>query len=294
MGGGGGGGFFGQIGGAVEDRTGFDMGSNSQGDKALRAQRQATDSAMAFQREMYNQNRADQAPWREAGMRALTGMEGADFQRDFSANDFQADPGYQFRMQEGMKALQNSAAAKGSLNSGATMKALTKYGQDFASNEYTNVYNRFNADRDRRFNRLSSLAGTGQTATNQMQTANSNFGNQMSDLATGLGNARAASNINQANRMNQWMDNNQEMLMQAGGMMMASDERLKRNIVQLETSLFKDVPTYSFEYIDERLGAGPQVGVMAQDLLAIDSKHPAVVKMPIGYFVNYALLERAA
>lgn len=292
--GGGGGGVFGQIGGALEDRTGIDMGSNSQGDKALRAQRQATDSAMAFQREMYNQNRADQAPWREAGMRALTGMEDAEFQKDFTANDFQADPGYQFRMQEGMKALQNSAAAKGSLNSGATMKALTKYGQDFASNEYTNVYNRFNADRDRRFNRLSSLAGTGQTATNQMQNANSNFGNQMSDLTLGLGNARAASNINQANRMNQWMDNNQEMLMQAGGMMMASDARLKKNIVKLEKSQFKDVPTYEFEYIDERLGKGRQVGVMAQDLLALDSKHPAVVKKPIGYFVNYALLERSA
>lgn len=292
--GGGGGGFLGQIGGAVEDRTGFDMGSNSQGDRALRAQRQATESAMGFQREMYNQNRADQAPWREAGARALGGMEGEEFKRDFTMADFQADPGYQFRMQEGMKALQGSAAARGSLNSGATLKALTKYGQDFATNEYTNAYNRFNADRDRRFNRLASLAGSGQTATNQMQAANTGFGNSMGELAMGLGNARAASHVNQANRMNQWMDNNQEMLMQAGGMMMASDRRLKKNIVKFEKSQFKDVPTYSFEYVDEMLGVGRKVGVMAQDLLALDPKHPAVIETPLGYFVNYSKLERVA
>lgn len=284
----------GGIGGVIEDRTGIDMGDKSQADRALRAQRQAAAVAEQRQQSMYDQTRADQAPWREAGARALGGMENADFQRDFSMGDFQADPGYQFRMQEGMKALQGSAAARGSLNSGATLKALTKYGQDFASNEYTNAYNRFNSDRDRRFNRLASLAGVGQTATNQMQAANTNFGNSMADLAMGVGNARAASHINQANRFNQFMDNNQQMFMQGAGMLMASDRRLKKNIVKLEKSQFKDVPTYAFEYVDEMLGAGRKVGVMAQDLLALDPKHPAVVETPLGYFVNYSKLERVA
>lgn len=287
---GGGSGAMSGIGGALEDFTGIDMGSSSQGDKALRAQRQAAALAEQRQQSMYDQTRQDQAPWREAGGRALSGMEDADFQRDFSMSDFQKDPGYDFRMKEGMKALQNSASARGSLNSGATMKALTRYGQDFATNEYTNAYNRFNGDRDRRFNRLSNLAGLGQTATNQMQNANTNYGNQMSDLLTGVGNANAASRINQGNRFNQLMDRGMEMGAQA---MMASDRRLKKNIVKLEQSQFKDVPTYSFEYIDESLGKGQQVGVMAQDLLALDSKHPAVVQMSRGYFVNYSLLERA-
>jgi hypothetical protein len=57
--------------------------------------------------------------------------------------NFQADPGYQFRMQEGQKAIEGSAAARGTQLSGATMKALAKYGQNLASDEYGKAYDRF-------------------------------------------------------------------------------------------------------------------------------------------------------
>jgi hypothetical protein len=53
-----------------------------------------------------------------------------------------ATPGYQFRLQQGQRALEQSAAARGVLNTGGTLKDLLQYGQDFASNEYGNVYNR--------------------------------------------------------------------------------------------------------------------------------------------------------
>ena len=53
-----------------------------------------------------------------------------------------ADPSYQFRMAQGQKALENSAAGKGLLRSGGTLKDLVDYGQNFATNEYSNVYNR--------------------------------------------------------------------------------------------------------------------------------------------------------
>jgi hypothetical protein len=91
--------------------------------------------------------------------------------KSFTLSDFQKDPGYQFRMDEGAKAVDNSAAARGGVLSGGAMKAMARYGQDFASNEYSNAYNRFNTDQTTRFNRLSSLAGTGQTATAQGITA---------------------------------------------------------------------------------------------------------------------------
>ncbi len=54
----------------------------------------------------------------------------------------QQEPGYQFRLNTGEEALQNSAAARGVLRTGATLEDILKYGQEFASSEYQNVYNR--------------------------------------------------------------------------------------------------------------------------------------------------------
>lgn len=87
---------------------------------------------------------------------------------------FQTDPGYQFALDQGSQALQRSAAARGILNSGATAKALTDYGQGMASQQYGNY-----------FQRLQSLAGVGQSATN----ATGQFGAQS---AQGQGNALMA------------------------------------------------------------------------------------------------------
>jgi hypothetical protein len=163
--------------------------------KSAAMQAGAADRATALQREMFEQQRADAQPWRQAGVDALAGMQDADFKRDFTAADFQKDPGYDFRMQEGQKVLERSAAARGGLQSGGTMKALAQYGQNFASNEYGNAYNRFNADRERRFNRLASLAGAGQTANSQIAAAGQNYANNASNNMMGAANAQAAAHM---------------------------------------------------------------------------------------------------
>ena len=62
----------------------------------------------------------------------------------------QTSPGYQFRLAEGLKGIERGAAAKGTLLTGGTLKALTRYGQDYASNEYQNRYNRSRVSRARR------------------------------------------------------------------------------------------------------------------------------------------------
>ena len=162
-------------------------------------QEQAARDANQLQYQMYQQQRADQEPWRAAGIKALSGLGDADFSRDFTMADFQKDPGYDFRMQEGQKALERSAAARGGLQTGGALKALSRYGQDYASNEFQNAYNRFNADRDRRFNRLSSLAGVGQTASTNMGNAAGNYGNAAAGNITGAANAAGAAGIASAN-----------------------------------------------------------------------------------------------
>lgn len=112
--------------------------------------------------------------------------------RDFGLEDFTKDPGYDFRLSEGEKGINRSLAARGGLFSGAAGKALARYNQDFASNEYGNAYNRYNTNQGNKFNRLASLAGIGQSATNQVQQAGQNAANNISSNMIGSGNAQAS------------------------------------------------------------------------------------------------------
>lgn len=103
--------------------------------------------------------------------------------QDFGMKDFQADPGYAFRLSEGMKALDRSAAARGGLLSGATLKGAERYGQDMASQEYQNAFNRYQTNQANKYNRLSNIAGLGQTANNALQSAGSNYASNSGNLA---------------------------------------------------------------------------------------------------------------
>lgn len=249
--------------GAVTDAVGI---TNSAGDKAAAAQAAAAKQANDTTWRMYEQGRADQQPWREAGAKSLSELSGqmGDLTRKFTLSDFQADPGYQFRMDEGQKALERSAAAKGGLMGGGTMKALSRYGQDFASNEYTNAYNRFNNDRDQRFNKLSSLAGVGQSSAAQIAGQGMQAGQQVAQNQIGVGNAQAANVMGQQNRLGSMIGQG------AGAAMMFSDERLKTDIEPVSSEDLQElkdkVRAYKFKYKNEAHGEGDFIGVMAQEL----------------------------
>lgn len=192
-------------------------------EKATDTQLQAQRETNELQREMYEQNRADMEPWRKAGIGTLnqlvTGLNpGGTFNRNFTLADFNADPGYAFRQAEGQKAINNSAAARGSTLSGATLKALTRFGQDTAANEYQNAYNRWNNDISNRYNRLAGIAGTGQQATSQIgsygqSTANNiaqgnmNTANNVANNTMQAGNARASGYVGMANSLNSGINN---------------------------------------------------------------------------------------
>ena len=91
---------------------------------------------------------------------------GGQFNKTFQASDLEMDPGYQFRLSEGQKALERSAAAGGSLGSGGTLKALSRYSQGVASDEYSKAFERYRVGQNDAFSRLNTIAGTGLAATN--------------------------------------------------------------------------------------------------------------------------------
>lgn len=133
------------------------------------------------------------------------------------------DPGYQFRLAEGQKALERSAAAKGGLLTGGTAADEGKYAQDYASNEYGNVYNRalgqyqqnynqFQQGQADKYNRLASLAGLGQVSASQLNSAGSQaagnvtniLGNEGQQVGQSYQNAGAATASGYVGSANAW------------------------------------------------------------------------------------------
>ena len=172
--------------------------------RAAKTQAQAAQQGIDAQQRMYEQTRADQEPWRQAGMTALNQLIplATNYQK-FGMDQFQQDPGYQFRLNEGLKALDRQAAARGGLISGNAMKAAGRYGQDYASNEYQNAFNRYQAERNAQLNPLQSLAGVGQSATNYLGNAAQNLGQAQAQGAQAIGSARASGYLGQSNLLNQ-------------------------------------------------------------------------------------------
>jgi len=191
------------------------MGANA-AENAAYAQAEAANNATAQQASQYNQSRSDLAPWRDSGgdaiqrLRVLLGLGenkgSADFgslNRRFTLADFEADPvnqlGFQFGLDEGSKALRRMYGANGMGRSGAAAKALTRFGTDYARSKAGESRARFLQDQDITFNRLSGVAGTGQTATTNTAQLGANYATNVGNNLIGAANARGASEIAGAN-----------------------------------------------------------------------------------------------
>jgi hypothetical protein len=124
------------------------------------------------------------------------------YARDFSAADFTTDPGYAFRLSEGMKALDRTAASRGGLLSGATLKGAERYNQGLASDEYQRAYERYNTNRANQLNPLLGYAsGPGMSATSASSTAAQNFGTQTGQNLQDIGTARASGYLGSGNAL---------------------------------------------------------------------------------------------
>lgn len=178
------------------------IGADAAGD-AADTQAAAADRATALQREMFERQVELSEPWRQAGQTALNKLVPlATEYTPFGMQQFQADPGYGFRMSEGMKGIERSAAVRGGLLSGATMKGIQRYGQDMASQEYQNAFNRYQAERQARLGPLQSLAGVGQTSANVLGQAGQNYAAQAGESMMSGAAARASGYVGGANALN--------------------------------------------------------------------------------------------
>ena len=279
---------------------------------------EASGRAADVQREIFERQTELQEPWRQAGINALAQLQGrtgtmpAAFQ--YRPEQLTTDPGYAFRLAEGMKALERSVAARGGLLSGGTGRALQRYGQEMASQEYGNAFGRalteYNAARAREaeeYNRLAGLAGIGGTASQQIASQagqlGSNLGNiymqqgqiaGQAQLARGGAYQRAGSDIasllgrfygpqGYGQRSNYLAPVEDRSFYSAPGFEAGMDEyysdaRLKTDVRKIDTRA-DGLGVYEFNYV----WGGPRyVGLMAQEVQAL---YPDAVSERGGYLM---------
>ena len=204
-------------------------------EKAGQMQSDSAKYAADLQNKQYEQTRQDQMPWMQAGKQALGGLQqlvnnspqyndtwGKRLESAYSngqltggmtPSQFQVDPSYQWRKQQGLDNIQAQAAAGGGVLSGATLKALNEYNSNLASQEYGNAwqrnmaesqnrfnvdsnlrsqdYNIFNSERSRQYNEMANLAGVGQTAATNLASLGANNAANMGEMAMAGANAKA-------------------------------------------------------------------------------------------------------
>lgn len=157
---------------------------SSAGNKAADAQAQAAMYAADLQDKQFQQTRSDMAPWRTAGSQAIGQL--SDMLKP--GYDHTTSPGYEFRFDEGRRAVEGSAASKGLLLSGGNLKDLTRFGQGVAADDF-----------NQQFNRTAAVASGGQQAVSTLGQLGAQSAAQRGEYATQAGNARASGYVNQGN-----------------------------------------------------------------------------------------------
>jgi hypothetical protein len=180
--------------------VGSSLLSSNAASSAAATQANAANRAADLQNAQYQQTRQDQMPWMQAGQTALNALTPlATNYQPFGMDQFQQDPGYQFRLQQGQQALGHQAGARGGLVSGTSLKAMQDYAQGAASQEYGNAFNRYQTERAARLAPLQSLAGLGQTTAAQLGQAGAQTAGSVGNYLTGGAAAQAAGQVGGAN-----------------------------------------------------------------------------------------------
>ncbi len=190
--------------GLIGDIAGAVIGANAS-KKASKAQVRSAQMAVDETRRQYDQTREDFAPYRAAGSEAI-GSLSAMLRPDY---DHTTSPGYQFRFGEGQRAVEGSAASKGMLMSGGTLKDLIRFGQGTAADDFND-----------QFKRTASVAQGGQQVNTTLGSLGAAASQNIGNLYTQQGNARASGYVGQANAWNQGIRNFDNRLMsifQGGG-----------------------------------------------------------------------------
>lgn len=197
------------------------VASGVAGGQAAGAQREAANQANATQTAMYNATRADLAPYNQLGKDALGDLaasariSGPETLQPFNPTQewLENTPGYKFNLSQGLKGVQNSAAARGLGISGAALKGAAQYATGLADNTYQNQFNNYLSSQQQAYNqkvgnqqntynRLLGITQLGENAAAQTGAYGTQTAQGIADTTVGAGNASAAAMMNWGNQAN--------------------------------------------------------------------------------------------
>lgn len=194
--------------------------SSSGAQDAANTEATASNNASQVELNMFNQTQANEQPYLQAGNNSLAAlMKGVGLgpgtanngsgplNAPFTAAQYQQSPGYQFQLNQGLGAINNTASARGGVNSGNTLKSLTQYGQGVANQDYQQAYQNYVNAQNQQFGQLQTLAGSGQNAAANLGSLSSQVGSSVGNNIIGAGNASAAGTVASSNTINNSLSN---------------------------------------------------------------------------------------
>ena len=173
----------------------------------------AANNATAMQKAMFDQTQGNLSPYMQQGTTALNTLSGdlssGRLGGSFTGADYldNQDPGYQFQLQQGQQALQNSQAAQDGIMGGAALKGLINFNQGTAATGYQNAYQRWLTSQQNRYGQLSGLATLGENAGANVGSTGAGYAQGMANTITGAGNASAAGMIGTGNAITGALNN---------------------------------------------------------------------------------------
>jgi hypothetical protein len=179
---------------------------------AAQLQYEASQNSLDFQKQTWNTQQANEAPFLQTGQGAVTALgslmqPGGQLSNNWTGNftaptaaQAEQTPGYKFAVDQGTQAMDRSAAASGNLLTGGTARAEQLFGQNAADtnyqstynnalNQYSTNYNTWNQNNTNLYNRLAGIAGTGQTASSNLNAAGTAASGQVSNTLLGTASA---------------------------------------------------------------------------------------------------------
>lgn len=198
------------------------LGAKIQSDAAGRASKraqQSTDAANQMQQDQFYQTREDNMPLMDLRNALLPRLQ-ALAEQDVSTTpqSVMAEPGYQFGLSEGQRGLQNTAAARGGLYSGAALKALNRFNNDYATTKFGDAFNRQQTQIGNAFNRTATAAGMGQAGVQNTQQAGSNYATNVGNNMLSNANFQGAAGMAQANAYGNLLNRGSSYFLGGGGM----------------------------------------------------------------------------
>lgn len=203
------------IAGAAAPIIGGIQASNAAKD-ASKAQVQASNAAIGEQRRQFDVTQENLAPYLAAGKETLPVLldrigvgpkaKGSttygSLIKPFTGKDLATEPGYQFELKQGEQGINRAASAAGRYDSGAVLKSLARFNNDYAGTKYNEAFNRDSINKTDIYNKLAGITGTGQASANQLATTGASNANAIAELLTGAGNAKAAGIVGSSNAIN--------------------------------------------------------------------------------------------